>query len=108
MIIETVSPPVLTPRTIGPRARKFILSADLGQQADPTALAVLEVTTRANVVYDYYGTPEALRGVEPPREWFPKGRDGGPVQPTRVVRIDVRHLERLPLRMNYLDVMEHV
>lgn len=90
---------------------KFILSVDLGQTIDPTAVAVLEVTTRRDAVDAYYSTPEPLPdAIVPPLDWFYTGvgASGNLKHPNHSVRIDVRHLERLPLRTNYVDVVDHV
>lgn len=91
---------------------KFILSVDLGQTIDPTAVAVLETTTRRAAVDAFYGTPEDRREgmIVPPLDWYYTGlgASGNLKHPNHVVRIDVRHLERLPLRTSYVDVVEHV
>ena len=73
---------------------RHIVSVDLGQSIDPTAIAVLEVTTRAEALEARYDDPP---GPPVPKDWF--GQTGGLKHPERVCRVDVRHLERLPLRM---------
>ena len=57
---------------------RFVLSADLGQSTDPTAVCVIQHTRR---------TPE-----------------GGKATDT----FDVRHLQRLPLGLSYVDQVEEV
>lgn len=85
---------------------RWIVSVDLGQTIDPTAIAVLEVTTRQDAVMAQYDDPP---GRTPPSlDWFSTNTDGGPRQPNTPARIDVRHLERLPLRMPYTEQVAHV
>jgi hypothetical protein len=94
-------------RDVGPMS-KWILAADIGQAIDPTALAVLEVQTRRHAVSRYNALAETDRpadAVEPRADWFV----GGQLKhPTAIARIDVHHLERLPLRMPYPDQIAHV
>lgn len=70
---------------------RWIVSCDLGQRIDPTAVAVLEVRPPAAIAEAV--TPHdmevALAARHPPR-------------------IDVRHLERLPLGTEYHGVVAHV
>jgi len=63
---------------------KYFCGLDLGQSRDPTAIAVIE---------------ERTEPLEP-----------GTLQPNPETRttLDVRHLERLPLRTSYPDVIAHV
>ena len=82
---------------------RHIVSVDLGQSIDPTAVAVLEVRTRQDIVDEQYADPP---GPKVPREWF--GEDGWVKHRNRVHRIDVRHLERLPLRMPYPEQIQHI
>lgn len=82
---------------------RMILSVDLGQSIDPTAIAVLRVLTRQDIVAAQYDDPP---GPKAPQEWFPKG--AGPVDPQRVGRIDVVYLERLPLRMPYPEQIAYI
>ena len=79
---------------------RWILSVDLGQTIDPTAIAVLEVTTRQDAVMAQYDDPP---GPAPPMDWFRTNTDGGVRQPNTPARIDVRYLERIPLRTPYPD-----
>lgn len=90
---------------------RWVVSADLGQSIDPTAIAVLEVTTRRDVVRNFYAFDDETRPADieaPPNEWFAIMAGGGLREPAMPVRIDVRHLERLPLRTNYVDVVQHI
>jgi hypothetical protein len=102
-----------SPSTVIPThaRRRWVVSVDLGQSIDPTAVAVLEVITRQGVRDAYWDAPEAMRPTiwEPPRSWF-RTTDVGlelhsPKAPARIV---VRHLNRLPLRMAYPDQVAHV
>ncbi len=83
----------------------YVVSVDLGQQVDPTAIAVLEVTTRQEELNKHLADPDAPSPVT--MDWYPKG-GGGIKNPGGVHRIDVRHLERLPLKMAYPDQIAHV
>lgn len=70
---------------------RWIVSVDVGQSIDPTAVAVMSVRQpeeieRAVTLHD--------RDVALAKQLSP--------------RIDVRHLERLPLRMSYPDQIAHV
>lgn len=82
---------------------RTILSVDLGQSVDPTAVSILRCLTRHEIVQEQYDDPP---GPPPPKEWFPDG--SGPAWPGRVGRIEVVHLERLPLKMAYPDQIAHV
>ena len=68
-----------------PRETRWIVGIDLGQSSDPTAVAVLEHT----------------RGVLDSNT--PSNRHCGIVDVPQIPaeRVDVRHLERLPLGMTY-------
>ena len=86
---------------------RWILSVDLGQSIDPTALAVLKITTRRDAV--------DLSLVDPPRHavplsWFNTGMNGnGQLRdPDGAAHIDVVHLERFPLKTSYVDIVSHV
>jgi hypothetical protein len=89
---------------------RWIVGMDVGQSIDPSAIAVLQVQTRGDVHRQYYASPPDTPGlVEPPKDWYARFGDVTRVaDPLAVARIDVRHLERLPLRMNYLDQIAHV
>lgn len=90
---------------------RFIVSADLGQSIDPTAVAVLEVTTRDDIRARFWDAPESEQAnlIEPPREWYKQSAGGLTFQhPKLPVFIDVRHLERLPLQMPYPAQVEHI
>jgi len=94
---------------------RWVLSADLGQSMDPTAVAVLEVATRQDAVRALFKDPQGelaklvaqdwFRNI---RDWFRKNPDGDVIYPQAAVRVDVRHLERLPLRMSYPDQVAHI
>ncbi len=68
-----------------PRETRWVIGVDLGQSSDPTAVAVLEHT----------------RGVLDSNT--PSNRHCGIVDVPQIPaeRVDVRHLERLPLGMTY-------
>jgi hypothetical protein len=70
---------------------QWIVSVDIGQSIDPTAVAVLSVRQPLDIeqVVTLHDQELALARRSPQR-------------------IDVRHLERLPLRMSYPDQIEHV
>jgi hypothetical protein len=83
---------------------RYVEGVDIGQSVDHTAIAVLQVTTRQDRLNATMDDPKA----EPiPMEWYPPG-GGGIKDPHGVARIDVRHLERLPLKMAYPAQVEHV
>jgi hypothetical protein len=65
--------------------RHFTVGLDLGQSVDPTAVAIIEKVR----------TPVLTRGKVPDRIPY-------------VVTYGCRHLERLPLRMTYPDIVLHV
>lgn len=96
---------------------RWILAVDLGQSIDPTAIAVLEATTRREIVAHAVRTLTDYQPGEPdspPLEWFRPEEWGGNSQmnrlkdPGSVARLDVKYLERLPLRTSYNDVVAHV
>src|SRR5262245_25265851 len=93
-------------RDVGPMG-SWVLSVDLGQNIDPTAIAVLEVQTRrdARQRYGIEGEDPAFDGVKPQPSWFVGGRL---VDPYAIARIDVHHLERLPLRTPYPEQVERI
>ena len=70
---------------------RWIVACDIGQSIDPTAVAILEVRSPSDVsdAVTMHDMDLALAKKYPPR-------------------IDVRHLERLPLRTSYVDVVAHV
>lgn len=82
---------------------KWILSADLGQSVDPTAIAILEAFSRqeiARVTSDV---------TKLPPDW--ENKKAGPgdnwlKDPNTLARVDIRHLERLPLGTKYTTVLE--
>jgi hypothetical protein len=99
--------PAVAPHT----RRRWIVSVDLGQSIDPTAVAVLEVVTRGAVRDAYWDAPPEMRPQlwEPPREWYKQyPRELVLQHPETAARIAVRHLNRLPLRMSYPDQVAHV
>ncbi len=73
----------IIPGTRRNETKKYVLSADLGQSTDPTAIAVIEHCHAF-------------------REWARGGAD----QPEDV--FDVRHLQRLPLGLSYPAVVQEV
>jgi hypothetical protein len=82
-----------TPSTVFLRRSqsRFVVGVDLGQASDPSALAVLE---HVNGVLDEGSDYERHTGL--------------PTKQTRVERIDVRHLQRLPLGLSYPTQVQHV
>jgi len=82
-----------------------IVSVDVGQSIDPTAVSVLEVFTRRDMANAVYDDPP---GPPVPMKWYPARGEGGVQDLDRVVKILVRHLERLPLRMPYPEQIEHI
>ena len=75
-----------------PRRTRFVVGVDLGQSADPTAIAVLEyaagVIDTGSDYERHIGQTEHLQ--------------------TDAERIDVRHLERLPLGLSYPAQVQYV
>lgn len=87
---------------------RLIVSVDLGQTIDPTAIAVTRARTRKDVHDAYWRAgPETPGNVAPPTDWYTEGK-GSLRFATAIASLDVIHLERLPLRMNYPEQMEHV
>lgn len=86
---------------------RWILSVDLGQSIDPTAICALEVSTRDDAVQAQFTDPPGELATLVNLDWFPRA-GGGIIDPTRVVRVNVRHLERLPLRTPYPEQVYHV
>ena len=84
---------------------RWIVSVDLGQSIDPTAIAVLEILTRRDVVAGQFEDPPSALAPLVSLDWFVRGgrTDGQLRSPSDVVRVNVRHLERLPLKMAYPD-----
>lgn len=72
---------------------KRILSVDLGQSIDPTAIAVLEVISRRDMA-KLDPKIVTMHDMDMAAAKYPGGLDA-------TGRIDVRHLERLPLRLPY-------
>ncbi len=87
---------------------RYVVSVDLGQQADPSAVAVLEVSTRQDAVDAQYTDPPGELASLVKLAWFQGGVDGGVLYPGAAVRVDVRHLERLPLKLDYTVQVEHI
>jgi len=75
-----------------PRSSRFVVGCDLGQSMDPTAIAVLE---KKIAVLDFRNKADRHCNII-----------GPPQKPAQ--RIEVRHLERLPLGMTYPNVVAHV
>lgn len=70
---------------------RWIVSCDIGQSIDPTAVCIMSVSAPSDVAAAI--TPYDLE-IATAKKYPP--------------RIDVRHLERLPLRTNYVDVVAHI
>ncbi|MCX7057276.1 MAG: hypothetical protein NTZ79_08795 [Proteobacteria bacterium] len=87
---------------------RWIMSVDLGQSIDPTAIAVLEVSTRADAVAQQFTDPPGELAAHVSLDWFTKDAEGRLRYPKHAVRVDVRYLERLPLRMPYPDQIAHI
>ena len=85
---------------------RWVLSADLGFAIDPTAIAILEVNTRRDAVNAQYTDPPGDMAALVSLDWFHK--DGFLKRERHAVRVDVRHLERLPLRMSYPDQVAYI
>lgn len=77
-----------------PRTR-WIVSVDLGQSIDPTAIAVLETVSEVERARAAAITPYDVEQAD-----LNAARDRA--------RIDVRHLERLPLHTDYVAVVQRV
>lgn len=88
---ETEHAPIYLPYTTS-----WIVSGDLGQSQDPTALAVAEITPRRHkLTLDDFDPHTGRRKID--TQWKETTRNETPE------RIDVRHLERLPLGMSYVE-----
>ena len=86
---------------------RWVVGVDLGQTIDPTAIAVLEITTRRDILNAHLADPDGPD--RPPMTWYrTKGDARVLAEPDSPARIDVRHLERLPLRMDYTAQVEMV
>jgi hypothetical protein len=90
MTLDAITPP---PPPFYPHEEtaRYVVGVDLGQSSDPTAIAVLEHTKG---VLDYDGKAYS-RHISGSKE-------------TDAERIDVRHLERLPLGTSYPAVVAYV
>jgi hypothetical protein len=75
-----------------PRSTRWIVGVDLGQSSDPTAIAVLE---HVKGVLDAGSELERHCGLSTDKQ-------------TSAERINVRHLERLPLGVSYPACVQHV
>jgi hypothetical protein len=84
--IEAVPPVFL------PRRSRWVVGVDLGQSADPTAIAVLE---RQDGVLDFNSEIDRHCGC-------------GVIPQQKSMRLLVRHLERLKLHTSYPDQVQHV
>ena len=68
---------------------------------------MLEITTRRDLMNAHLADPDGPD--RPPMSWFrSKGDASVLAEPDSPARIDVRHLERLPLRMDYTDQVKQV
>lgn len=85
---------------------QMLVSVDLGQTIDPTAIAVLEVMRRQDV-HDAFWRHHAagIATPEPPASWYVKGQLR---HAQLAARINVPYLKRLPLRTSYPDVIAYV
>jgi hypothetical protein len=82
---------------------RYVVGLDVGQSVDLSAVAVLQVTTRqdrVDAMIDGKGQPISM-------SWYRKA-GGGIKNPRGIDRIDVRHLERLPLKMPYPEQVRHI
>jgi hypothetical protein len=77
-----------------PRRRHYFVGCDLGQQNDATAISVIE---KIDGVIDY-NSAIARHG----------GYTDSDLPQKKVVRYDVRHLQRLPLKLSYPNQIERV
>lgn len=77
------------PGVAAPQIDRWILSADLGQTGDPTAITV------------------AHHVVTPLDRWTPI-REREYWKQERTETIDALHIERLPLNMSYVDQVRHI
>jgi hypothetical protein len=68
-----------------PRQTSWIVGVDLGQASDPTAIAVLE----------------HIKGVIDPNSEIERHTNTGRLRQTPAERVNVRHLQRLPLGLSY-------
>jgi len=91
-ITPAQSPTDPSPSVFLRRSSSWVVGVDLGQSTDPTAICVLEW----------------IKGVlDPNSEWERHTGTGRlPQKPTE--RLDVRHLERLPLGLSYPEVVQRV
>lgn len=93
--------PVALPRGLATTWRapsRWIVAVDVGQAIDPTAIAVMEIVARVDADRSKAITPHDLDMVIVAEQKAPGG----------LASIDVRHLERLPLRMPYPEQIAHV
>jgi hypothetical protein len=90
-ILELSNVPPTVPVFL-PRKVRFAVGVDLGQSSDPTAIAVLQHTT----------------GFLDPNSPLERHNGTGLKPQVPAERLDVRHLERLPLGMSYPAMVEHV
>ena len=74
-----------------PRKTRWVVGVDLGQSSDPTAICIIEHATGV---------------VDTGSDW--ERHCGLPTEQKPAERVDVRHLERLPLGMSYPAVVQHV
>ena len=91
MELVIAAPPPIVPVFL-PRSTHWIVSVDLGQSSDPTAIAVIEHTRG---VYDSNSPQE-------------RHTNTGSLPQKPGERFDVRHLERLPLGTPYPAVVQRV
>jgi hypothetical protein len=82
-----------TPSTVFLRRKtRFVVGVDLGQSSDPTAIAVLEhISGVMDASNDFLRHTGLSTEFQTPAEF-----------------VDVRHLERLPLGLSYVDVVQRV
>lgn len=87
---------------------QWIVSVDVGQSIDPTAIAALEVRTRMAVQRDVVCTQDRVRRGERVEIDSYDAHASEPFNARDIASISVRHLERMPLRTAYPDVVAHI
>ena len=87
---------------------QWILSADIGQAIDPTAIAIVEYRARAAVRRDVVVAADAIRDGQVVEIDSFDAHANERFDAYQPASINVRHLERLPLRTPYPDVVAHI
>lgn len=87
--------------------RGFFVGLDPGQATDPTGLVIVEKFDRTTVVDERAAQLAAERALSVGRmRLVPRERRGA--MTSTESHYDVRHIERLPLGMSYVDVVAYV